>query len=214
MTKRRLSIACLIVILLSLVFYLIWAPQSGEKEDIVLNTAKEDVLDEIQESKEYVNDTVEWMEESEGDGDLAFFNPPSEHKGDVDPKGNVVKYFIAGLMANDVDIFLSSFHPESISKDLFKSKNPDKVKVAEEIMDRISRAGQLKEIQYGKRKGILNTETNTLTLYLSYKDDKKAEILLDIISLSDAHHEGKGEGIYVITTSAWEIVRQIKNSTK
>lgn len=214
MTKRRLSIALLIVILLAIVFYLIWAPESGKKEDISLNTAKDDVLDEIQESREYVNDTAEWMEESEGDGDIAFFNPPSERKKVVDSKRNVVKYFIAGLMANDVDIFLSSFHPEFISKDLFKSETPDKIKVAKEIMDRISRSGQLKEIQYGKRKGILNAETNTLTLYLSYKDDKKAEILLDIISLSDAHHEGKGEGIYVITTSVWEIIRQIENSTK
>jgi len=210
MIKRRLTIVFLILALLASVFYLIWGPESGKKENISLKIAKDEVLDEIKESREYVNDTAEWMGE---DADIAYFNPPSENNEEDDPKKNVLKYFIAGLMANNIDIFLSSFHPESISKDLFKSENPDKMQVAAEFLERITRYGKLKEVQYGERKGILNGATNTLTLYLTYEDNQKAKILVDIMPLSDAHHEGKEKGIYVITTSAWEIIKQIENST-
>ena len=42
---------------------------------------------------------------------------------------------------------------ETISQDLFSVEEPDKRKVLEDIINRISRDGKLKEVVYEKKKG-------------------------------------------------------------
>lgn len=195
-----------------LVANVILGPEIGKKE-LALGATKNDVLREVNNAKEYVNKTSEWMGENGEGSDIGYFNPPEENKKNEDPKIDVLKYFIAGLLADDMDIFLSSFNPESISKDLFQSEVEDKTKIAEEIMSRISRDGQIKDVQYKLEKGAFNSgERNKISVTLTYKDNQNAKVKLDIIPLSDAHHDDK-ESIYVIATSAWKIIKQVEKST-
>lgn len=210
MSTKFVTISFSIIIFILLIMYLIWGPESGKKQ-LELDSTKDEVLSEIQKSQEYVDKTTKWLEDE--DADIAYFHPPEEHKSNEDPKTDVLKYFIAGLLANDSDIFLSSFYPESLSKDLFQSNISDKEKVAKEIMQRISRNGQIADVEYVVKKGAFNSETNKISVHFIYKDEKKAKVTLDILPVADSHDHGE-ESIYVITTSAWKIIEQIENSTK
>ncbi|MFT9496931.1 MULTISPECIES: hypothetical protein [Bacillota] len=205
MDKKKISAIALLLFLIGLLFYLIVAPE-GEQEDMDLDKTKEEVLKEINSSEEYVKNTVDWADK---DTEIAYFNPPHVEESNYDPKKDVAKYFIAGLLTNDIDIFLSSFYVQTISEDLFRSKEPDKMLVTKEIMRQITRDNQLKEIKYSDKKGVFNTETNKLSLTLIYKDNKEARINLQAILLEDAHGDHE-EKVYVITTSVWDIIEQIK----
>ncbi|MDE3841029.1 hypothetical protein C0966_17335 (plasmid) [Bacillus methanolicus] len=212
MIKKTVSVIVTLFVLFGLLIYLIIAPEKENKEIIELKSTKEEVLTEINKTKEYVKKTSEWMEADTGESDIGYYNPPHDENSNRDQKKDVVKYFIAGLMTNDVDIFLSSFYPQTISEDLFKSKVQDKTKVAEDIMNQITRSGRLKEIQYADRKGIFNSKTDKLSLTFIYNDNKQAKVTLHVLPVQDSHHEHE-ENIFVITTSAWLIIEQIENST-
>ncbi|QCJ45500.1 hypothetical protein FAY30_26540 (plasmid) [Bacillus sp. S3] len=202
------------IIFVSLVTYIILGPELFGKNELALEATKKDVLNEVKKTKEYADKTSKWMGENGEDTDIGFLHPPEEHKKNEDPKLDVLKYFIAGLLAKDIDIFLSSFNPETVSKDMYQSKVEDKTKVAKEIMNRISREGQIKDVQYKIEKGAFTSGVrNKLSVTLTYKDNRSAKVKLDIIPLGDAHQHENKESIYVITTSAWKIIEQIEKST-
>lgn len=208
MNKKSAALISIMAILGASLF--IYLDINSDKQRIELDATKEEVLKEIKDSKEYTEKTIQLAEGN--DQDIGYFHPEhAEHEGKEDPKKDAIKYFIAGLLSNNTDIFLSSFYVESISQDLFKSKNPDKDAVTKEIMDKISRNGTLKEILYKVNKGFLNTDSNTISLTIKYDDQKEATVNFDLLTLSDSHHEDE-IGTYVITTSTWDIIKQIEAS--
>ncbi|WML38145.1 hypothetical protein RCG19_13010 [Neobacillus sp. OS1-2] len=211
MSSKVVKISLSIIIFFLLMMYIIWGPEAGKKQ-LELDSTKNEVINEVQQTKEYVNKTSDWLESEGRNPEIAYFNPPEDSSKNKDPKTDVLKYFIAGLLTNDIDIFLSSFYPETISKDLFQSNITDKVKVAEGIMERISRNGQITDVQYVVKKGAFNTETNKISVILIFKDEKKAKVTLDIIPVKDSHEKDE-KSVYVINTSAWKIIEQIENST-
>lgn len=214
MPKRIILVTLSFLAALAMLFYLIWGPERGKEEELDLNSITDEVRAEIKANEEYAKKASEYM--GDENGEIAYFYPPEDavnHGTKKEKKKDVVKYFIAGLIANDVDIFISSFYPETISRDLFAKDNPDKDAVAKEIMDKITRSGQLQKVEYGERKGALKQDSNTITLIFTYKDGKKSDTRIDILPLVDAHHEGDKDAIYVITSSAWEIIDQIEKST-
>ncbi|MEI2356260.1 hypothetical protein [Mesobacillus zeae] len=208
MPSKRTLLGISILILTGLIFYVIVGPELG-KQGLDLNETKSKVLSDVKAQKEYVNKTAKWMEE-EGEQDIGYFHPPLDDSKSIDQRKDVLNYFVTGLLENDLDIFLSSFNPESISKDLFKSNVQDKVLVAEDIMERISRKNQIEDIKYKIKKGKINTEFNKISVTITYKDKEKAAFILDIKPVIDSHHEG--ESVYVITTSVWNIIEKIESS--
>lgn len=212
MSTKAVTISFSIIIPLLFIMYLIWGLETGKKQ-LELDSTKNEVVSEVRKAQEYVNKTSKWLESEGEDSEIAYFHPPEEHDENDDPKTDVLKYFIAGLLANDLDIFLSSFYPESISKDLFQSDTPDKEKVAEEIMQRISRNEQILDVEYVIKRSTFNSETNKVSVNFIYEDGKKAKVNLDILPVTDSHDKEE-QSIYVITTSAWKIIEQIENSTK
>lgn len=132
----------------------------------------------------------------------------SHSSGERNPKIEPLNYFIAGVMEGNVDIFLSSFYPQTISTDLFLRKVNDKSKVTEEIMNNINRNGTLSEVKYKENRGYFNSETNSMTLFLKYKDQSKAEVILEIVPLTSTSK------VYTIKTSSRDIINQIKRRTK
>lgn len=213
MDKKRFFSILFLISLIGLLFYLVNRP-SEKTETINLNKTKDDVLSEIKDSKQYVKNTTNWLGDKSADQDIANFNPPHQKGANKNPKKDVVKFFVAGLLTNDIDIFMSSFYAQTISEDVFKKKNvTDKTEVVQEIMNRISRNGQLKGVQYQDKKGAFNAETDKLSLILIYKDNKQATITLQLMPVKDEHGEHKKE-ILVITTHAWDVIKQIETQTK
>lgn len=211
MRSRVIILLALAVVILSCILFLI--SRNSEENSLSLEETRNEVLKEVQEAKAYVEETAEWSGTLEDTGEIGFYNPPedSEHQ-DSDPKLEAVKFFVAGLIDKNSDIFLSSFHPESISADLFKSDNPDKLKVSEEIIIDISRSNTIKDIKYHINKGFLNQQGNTVTMTFTYTDNKKATFDIELSSVNDSH-QGHDHSIYVITTSVWTIIEEIKKST-
>ncbi|MEK3993069.1 hypothetical protein [Robertmurraya sp. FSL R5-0851] len=213
MNSKLIWSLVIIFIIAGVSVYLFISPSLG-KQSIDLVEAKSEVLTEVEEYKEYANNTTEWIEKNGVEAEIGFFTPSEEdHNHHSDPKEDVIKYFIAGLLDNNIDIFLSSFYPDSISKDLFEHKNPDKFAVTEEIMQRLSRKGTLKAVDYKVNKGFMDQETNSITLTITYRDKKKADIILELMTVEDIHHEGEVHQMYVITNSVWDMIDHIENST-
>lgn len=211
MNKQRFYGIIVLLVLIGSLFYLMFSP-NGKQEKIDLATTTKDVIQEINVSKEYVKKTTDWMGKGNDGSEDLYFHPPRVKNNNQDQKKDVVKYFIAGLMTNDADIFMSNFYVQTISEDLFKTKTPDKTEVVKEIMNRISRNGQVKEVRYADKKGIFNSETDKLTLILVYKDNKQANITIQVLPVHVSHKESGGK-ILVIKTSAWDIIKQIETRT-
>jgi hypothetical protein len=126
----------------------------------------------------------------------------SKHKKvKEDQKRKAVKIFITGLVTEDQDIFLSSFHPKTISKDLFNYKEKDKSKITDEIIRRINRNGQLKHVKFSDKKGWFHSNTNKISLIFIYADQKNVKITLETIKFSNT---------LVINSSSRDIIKQIE----
>lgn len=202
------------LIIIGIVLFIVFGP-SLDKDTLDLEETKAEVLEEVEETKNYAEETTKWMEENGVEEEVGFFNPSHSEQQDEQsiPKEDVIKYFVAGLLDKNIDIFLSSFYPDSISKDLFKHENPDKFVVTEEIIDSISRKGTIENIEYKVNKGFMDQETNTIILTITYKDKQKADISIEIMPVEDVHSEEEVHQMYVITNSVWVMIDQIKNST-
>lgn len=213
MDKKRIGAITFLILLVGFLLYLVLHP-SEKQDSINLEKTQNDVLNHVKSSKRYVKNTIKWMGGNQMDKDIAVFNPPSPQDGVQDPKRDVVDYFLAGLLSQNVEVFLSSFSVQTISEDLFKKTNTDKTEVAKEIIKDITRNGQLKGVKYEDKKGTLGTDTDKLSLILTYKDTKQAKITLQVMPVSDSDHQSEEASVDVITTSAWNIIEQINAQTK
>ncbi|KZE68002.1 hypothetical protein AWM68_17680 [Fictibacillus phosphorivorans] len=214
MNKRVIILSLLMSGLLGVYFYFtVSADKHVEKIDI--KSTKENVLNEIVQAREYSESTSKWMDSNEELNDSGYFNPVHAHNEneEEDTKREAINYFLTGILQNEVNIFMSAFHVQSISEDLFIKEEQDKEKVVEDIIKSISREGRIKDIHYENVKGLHNSNTNEANLTLVYEDNKKAIINLKFQELKDSHTEHE-KGVQVITTSTWDMIEQIENSTK
>lgn len=208
---KALTLALGITGVLFLVFW-IFLYDNQPKEMLPVDKTKEEVLANIENAKEDYEKTTDWIQSMNEDVEIGYISPnePTDSTKNFDPKKDLVNYFIAGITAKDADIFVSCYEVETISQDLFSVEEPDKRKVLEDIINRISRDGKLKEVVYEKKKGAFGTPTNEIQLTLIYEDDKAVDITFQTKAYKDNHHSN--ESIYVITTSVWDIVQQIETA--
>jgi hypothetical protein len=183
------------------------APNQEPNKTMDLESTKESVRKEIEELEGYVENTTEWA--GEDIGEIGYLTPKKDDGPKTEPMEDVLKYFIAGIVDHDIDIFLSSFHPETISKDLFKIDISDKRQVVADMIKEISRNGTVSSVQYSGRKGIFNSVTNEVKVSFIYEDKLTVKVDLTVTPVGDSHHEE--EKLYVITTSVWDIINQIKD---
>jgi hypothetical protein len=184
------------------------APIQKPSKTMDLESTKESVRKEIEELEGYVENTTEWA--GEDLGEIGYLTPKKDNAPKAEPIEDVLKYFLAGIVDHDIDIFLSSFHPESISKDLFKIDISDKRQVAADMIKEISRNDTLSSVQYAGKKGVFNTPTNEMEVSFIYEDKLTVKVDITVTPVGDSHHEE--EKLYVITTSVWDIINQIKDS--
>jgi hypothetical protein len=188
--------------------YLMLAPKQEPSKTMDLESTKETVTKEIEEMERYVENTTEWA--GEDIGEIGYLTPKKDDAPKTEPMEDVLKYFITGIVDHDIDIFLSSFHPETISKDLFKKDSSDKRQVASDMIKEISRNGTLSSVQYSGKKGLFNSPTNEMEVYFIYEDKLTVKVDITVTPVGDSHHEE--DELYVITTSVWDIIHQIKDS--
>jgi len=211
-SQRYLVLFILVTTVILLILFAV--TNFTQKEIILANDIKEEVLAEMEKYKEYEERTLAWAEEQVGMHtehlDIGYLSPPDEkNSGGGDPKLMPIKYLIAGVSANNINIFLSSFHPETVMLDLENIQFSEGIQTLEEIMEQISRDKRLEGIHIEEVKGIFNAPTNEIDLTLIYTDDVEVTIRVELASFKDEH---VNENFYVITTSMWEIIEQIKTA--
>ena len=215
MTDRKKSLI-LIIIATCIVLLLILFTMTNytQKEFILAENIKEEVLIDIEKAREYETTTLAWAEEQAGKYaehlDIGYLSPPENHRsGGGNPRFEPIKYLIAGVTAKDRNIFLSSFHPETIMTDMENINLNEGLKLLDEIMDQISRNGRLEGIYIEEVRGIFNTLSNEIELTLVYTDNVEIITRIELTSFKDEHHN---ENYYVIATSMREIIEQIKTA--
>lgn len=197
-----------IFIIFLLLFYIV---PNQKYETLNLNETKNEVKKELEKTESYYQSTSEWMDAAEKAEDIGYLNPG--HKGGENTSfyKDLVNYFVVGLLEKDTNIFLSTFAPETISRDVFKSSETDKEKVVQQMISKISRQDTIQNIRYAENKGAFNKSTDKITLKLSYSDGKRAKCTISVIKGGDKH---RTQSYYLITTSIWSIIEQIEESLK
>ncbi|WP_391709088.1 hypothetical protein [Streptomyces virginiae] len=175
-----------------------------------LKATQEQVAAQIESDNEYTEKTIEWATEQKENLDVGFIEPHTEKVNDVSPQRDVVNYFITGILKQDVELFMSTFQTETISSDLFKVEETDKQKVAQDIINRISKNNSIKGVNFKEKKGVFGGETNEVKLEFQYKDGKSSLVTLSLESIEEAHSDHAHDDILVITTSSWDIIKQIE----
>lgn len=191
------------------VVYFIFLP-SQKEAPMDLKATQEQVAAQIESDNEYTEKTIEWATEQKENLDVGFIEPHTEKVNDVSPQRDVVNYFITGILKQDVELFMSTFQTETISSDLFKVEETDKQKVAQDIINRISKNNSIKGVNFKEKKGVFGGETNEVKLEFQYKDGKSSLVTLSLESIEEAHSDHAHDDILVITTSSWDIIKQIE----
>ncbi|MEM5014027.1 hypothetical protein ABER75_11575 [Niallia taxi] len=209
MTKKSFLIMIGSTLTLLFVVYFIFLP-SQKEAPMDLKATQEQVAAQIESDNEYTEKTIEWATEQKEDLDVGFIEPHTEKVNDVSPQRDVVNYFITGILKQDVELFMSTFQTETISSDLFKVEETDKQKVAQDIINRISKNNSIKGVNFKEKKGVFGGETNEVKLEFQYKDGKSSPVTLSLESIEEAHSDHAHDDILVITTSSWDIIKQIE----
>jgi hypothetical protein len=191
------------------VVYFIFLP-SQKEAPMDLKATQEQVAAQIESDNEYQKKTIEWATEQKENLDVGFIEPHQKKVNDVSPQRDVVNYFITGILKQDVELFMSTFQTETISSDLFKVEETDKQKVAQDIINRISKNNSIKGVNFKEKKGVFGGETNEVKLEFQYKDGKSSLVTLSLESIEEAHSDHAHDDILVITTSSWDIIKQIE----
>lgn len=203
--KQTLAI-CLLIFIIILIIFILVNPFPKKKQTLDLENTQKQVMEDIKSAKDYEKKTQNWL--NNGQDNIFVKHRDVGGKTSSEKKVDVLKYFIVGLLQNNADIFASSIYPEIISKDLFKSDNPDKNVVLQDIMKRITRDGKLNGIDYSIDKGAFNSEKDAITVTFHYKDHKTAKVNLQVMPNGDSHTST--DTYYVIKTSTWDIIKTIK----
>src|SRR5690606_10227551 len=146
--------------------YWVFFYDSEPKEMLPVDKTKEEVLANIEKAKADYEKTSDWIQDMNEDVEVGYITPnnTTESVENFDPKKDLINYVNAEITANDADIFISCYDVETISNDLFSVEELDKRIVVEDIINRISRDGKLKEIEYKEKKGAFGAPSNEIQL--------------------------------------------------
>lgn len=201
--NRRIVLSILAVVI-PLGWYIIHTVFIDVGEPINLEQSAEQILVDVEKVKNQEK-AYTWIASSEiesGYLDQHIVDITKRHR---DPEF-VVQYLFGTLILEDVELFVQAFQSGTLSEDLFSVDNPDKIEVANEMMDMITRNGLLERV------GIINVSGSigsvvTVRISLGYSDGKEVKVPLKMEMYGDAHSDGNS--IYYITTSVWDIIEAI-----
>lgn len=125
-----------------------------------------------------------------------------------DPK-YVLKYVFASALTSQPDLFSSAFDVDQFNKDLFRRTNSDKVSVIKEMMKKITRINKLKYLKVINIKPDKTRSYYIVSARLFYQDNYQSPIVL---KMKYEQNEERRQSILVITTSVWDLIKQIEKA--
>ncbi|WP_209124399.1 hypothetical protein [Alkalihalobacillus sp. BA299] len=203
---NRRIITLILLLLLSFIGYFVYVVFIDNGEPINLDQSAQQVLEDVEMVKKQQK-VYKWVASKEiEEGYL------DEHIHDIverqrDPQ-NVIQFMFGTIILEEPELFVQTFETETISKDLFKVDNPDKLKVAANLMNQISRNGKLSRVGVINVRGSINQEV-TVRIALEYSDGMEIKVPVKMKLYGDAH--GEDHEIYYITSSVWDIIEEIES---
>ncbi|WP_066418237.1 hypothetical protein [Sutcliffiella cohnii] len=202
--KRNLII--LISIFLTIIGYITYTMLVDNGEAIDLEQSASQVLEDVERVKNQET-AYTWLEtKNMSDGYL------ETHLSDMTQRQripeNVIQFLFGTILVDDPELFVQAFDTETISKDLFAIDNPDKLEVASDIMNRISRDSKLERVGIINTKGSVGQEV-TVRIAISYSDG--LEIKFPITMRLQRNSHGEDNSIYFISSSVWDLIKVIES---
>ena len=173
----------------------------------------------VQEITEEVAEDIEKMEDIEDSHGHGHGHDDGE--SDVEPlhgdeleilKKNknpeyVIRLMFGAATLKDTDLFASAFDFERLNKDLFIVNEPDKEKVLQDMVSRISIQNTLTSVNIVsvKQSDDMSVEAK---VRLVFEGDIKKNIDLVLTPVSTYHEADNG--IFTILTSSWDLIAQIE----
>ncbi|MDC3424267.1 hypothetical protein NC797_07065 [Aquibacillus sp. 3ASR75-11] len=209
--KEKQKIIVSITLLSAFVYFLVWLQiNKNDTEILNIDNAQKDIINDITKVQALEQEVYKWVNMEEMDAGILEAQD-NELLQRYREKQGVVEFLFASILMDNPDLFIQSFEPEVISKDLFKIDTFNKSEVAEMFISKISRNGKLEQVGYENSKGILGAKSDKAEVRLRYSDGIEVTLSLTFEKSGSIHQDG-GE-IYSISTSVWEIIDSINKAS-
>lgn len=200
----RITCVFLLLILL-LVIYLIWKTPDVEKGEVGTEESWENFQQEL----------VNFRENEE-----SLENHETHHDNGTSIEGtrNVedgIEFFFLTVKAEDTDLFGSSITTERFQNDFFHYGVIERIDKMEEAMKRITRDGQLEQIEIVQNLWQFDKHSTQVVVDLNYKDQVepiRINIKMTSSEYFDPHSEEEDytDSVYQVNTSVWELIQNIE----
>lgn len=141
----------------------------------------------------------------EGGGFLPT-NVKSIAQDNSDPK-TVLKYFFTALMMKNPNIFMPYMDGVVLSKDLFKSKNPNKTEVIKSYMKQLSHNFTIKKVSILNENSSIN-QNIVFKVRVTYAKNISRRLIIVLDDYAPTHYNGAP--LYYVKTSLLSLIKQAK----
>ncbi len=115
-----------------------------------------------------------------------------------------VEYLFSSALMNDMTLFAEAFEGQSFTEDLFEHPEPNKMIVTQEMMNRLTKNGELEQVRFVRSTYAFGKDNLNIIVDLFYTNKETIRVSL---GLKKADTEAEQ---YVIASSVWELIRQIE----
>lgn len=126
-----------------------------------------------------------------------------------------IEYLFSIALRNDVNDYPNAFTQEQISKDLFEQKEPDKEKLVQDILLRLTRDGTLTSVNVIKGMMVFEKSSIRIVCDLYYRDlDTPIRVNIKVkkeVMEHNEHDQSDSSEYFYIDSSVWDIIRKIEN---
>jgi hypothetical protein len=128
---------------------------------------------------------------------------------------SAIEYLFAVSMLNQEDFYPDAFTLEQYNEDVFGHEEADKVKLVNDIMDRLSRNKTLQSVKMVKSMMVLEKESLRVVADLNYSDlEDPIRINVKLKKLEqhseDEHIHEHESNYYYIDSSVWDLLNRIE----
>lgn len=202
--EKRKAIALGIVLVLAIGASSIYFMVNRTGEPLDIKQDAKDIIHQYEEQKKIEEKIINAAESHEVD-DLGYVHYHSHENSYNTPKG-VVEYLFGTAVAGNIDLFSNAYDFATLAGDIEKEQTIEgKTKLLEEIIQRLTRNNTLIDVNYLGQNS--NNEVTTVKVLLTYEDEKKVKLNIDLIALPDPH---EGNTMYYVNTSSWDLIEKIE----
>jgi hypothetical protein len=173
--------------------------ESKSVKDITEEVSRDiEKMEHIEE--DHTHDDVEGKVEQMNDAELEILEKNKEPE-------YVIGLLFGAVTLKDIDLFASMFEFEQLNKDLFSVNEPDKKKVLQDMVSRISQQNTLTSINIVSLKQNDDMSVDA-KVRLTFEGNTQKNIVLILVPATTFHEADNG--IFTILTSSWDLIEQIE----